>query len=216
VEVADVVTAPIPGLAWIPIDERPETRIGDKGGTHVAIDARVDQEGAEDLGAILQADAERGGEVGDVRVTLHPVGAAPVAANGPLFVRQHLAGRNKPQPSVAEKRRRRRPRLLRCGGRRGLSLGGGRTLSRGCPGRPGLCASARRHGERYHTSRGYASCHESPPKRVRRPDHSTRSAVALSASVALGVAGSDGTMRRPRPPRLTWPPLRPALRASSA
>src|SRR5262245_9541511 len=28
--------------------------------------------------------------------------------------------------------------------------------------------------------------------------------------------GWDGTIRRPRPPRLTWPPLRPALRASSA
>jgi len=28
--------------------------------------------------------------------------------------------------------------------------------------------------------------------------------------------GSAGTTRRPRPPRLTWPPFRPALRASSA
>ncbi len=201
--------------ARIAVQEGTKGRIGDEDGTHVAVDTRVDQERAEDLGAILDADAKRRGEVGDVRVSLHPVRAAAIAAHGPLLMREDLARRYKPQTSVAEEGRRRRSRFLRRG-RRGLSLGGGRTLPRGCPGRPGLCASARRHGERYHTSHGYASCHESPPKRVRRPDHSTRSAVALSASVALGVAGSDGTMRRPRPPRLTWPPLRPALRASSA
>src|SRR5205085_2191779 len=43
-----------------------------------------------------------------------------------------------------------------------------------------------------------------------------RSAVDMDGSATPGVGVSGGTMSRPRPPRLTWPPLRPADRASSA
>src|SRR5262245_19416134 len=42
--------------------------------------------------------------------------------------------------------------------------------------------------------------------------------VDAAASAAAGLLGDSvgGAIRRPRPPRLTWPPLRPAERASSA
>ena len=98
----------------------------------VAIDARVDEERSEDLRAILDADGERAGEVGDVGVALDPVRAATIAANGPLTVREHLGGRHKPQSSVAEERRRRRTRLLAVRSTRTVS-GWRWTLPRGCP-----------------------------------------------------------------------------------
>src|SRR5205085_11341891 len=58
-----------------------------------------------------------------------------------------------------------------------------------------------------------------------RADHSARFAarspgtvllLALLPVIAGFAVAASGRIRRPRPPRLTWPPLRPALRASSA
>ena len=61
--------------------------------------------------AVLDPDRDRAGEIADVRVALLVVGAPPVAGHRPLTVRQDLRGRHKPQPSVAEERRRRRTRV---------------------------------------------------------------------------------------------------------
>ena len=69
----------------------------------------------------LMPDGERAGEVADVGEALDVVRAAPVAADRPLTVAEDLAGRHKPQSSVAEERRRRRSRLL--GRVRGRGLG---------------------------------------------------------------------------------------------
>src|SRR4030095_2548052 len=97
------------------------------------IDAGVEQEGSEDLCPILDADAERAGEVADVREAVDVVRAATIAAGRTLTVWKNLAGRHKPQPSVAEERRRGRtyPGLRRR--RRRRCLGARLILRRGCP-----------------------------------------------------------------------------------
>src|SRR4030095_8036744 len=84
VEVADVVGGPVLVDAGIAIDEGAEGRVGDKDRTDGAVDARVDPERAKDLAPPLDADPERAGKVGNVRVALHKVGAAAVAATRPL------------------------------------------------------------------------------------------------------------------------------------
>ena len=112
VEVADVVAGPALVHARIAIDDAAEGRVVDEQRTEIAIDARVDEERSEDLGAILHAERERAGEIGDVGVALNLVGAAPVAARRPLAVRQHFGGGHEPQAGVAEERRRRRARAV--------------------------------------------------------------------------------------------------------
>ena len=90
----------------------PTLGVGDEDRTQVAVDARVEEERAEHLGPVFDADGERSGEVADVGEALDVVGAATVAARRPLTVREHLRGRHKPQTSVAEERRRRRTQSL--------------------------------------------------------------------------------------------------------
>jgi hypothetical protein len=132
-------------------------------------------------------------------------------------VRQHLGDRHKPQAGIAEERRRRRPRFCCVGCRRCLRGGW-------CLGRPGgsagLSAGARSECERQQTDDGYASCHwSSPTKPLVAVAHSTWSGGAALSGPAPGsgtTGSTGGTIKRPRPPRLTCPPFRPAERASSA
>ena len=56
----------------------------DEQGAQIAVDPCIDKEGAKDLGAVAQSDAHRPGEIGDVGVALHPVGAAAIRARRPL------------------------------------------------------------------------------------------------------------------------------------
>src|SRR5262249_9500444 len=79
VEITDVVPGPVLVHSRIAVDDAADRRIrGDEQRVGIAIDAGVEQEGAEDFGAVLDTDAKGAGEVADVGVALLPVGAAPV------------------------------------------------------------------------------------------------------------------------------------------
>src|SRR5438067_322439 len=87
-------------IVSVSLDGAAEGRVGDKPRVQVAVDARVEEERAENLRATLDADGERPGEIADVGVALDEVRAAAIAASGPLAAGKDLGGRHKPQSSV--------------------------------------------------------------------------------------------------------------------
>ncbi len=129
VEVAHVVAGPPLVDPRVAIDNAAHVRVVDEQRHQVAIDAGVDEERPEELRAVLDPDRKRAGDIADVAEALDVIRAAPVAADRPLTVAEHLAGRNKPQSSVAEEGRRRRSSLFGRG-RRGRGLGSRWTLHR--------------------------------------------------------------------------------------
>ena len=155
IEVADVVAGPALVHPRGAIDDAPHVRVVGEQRPQIAIDPRVHEERSEELGAVPDADGERGGDVADVAEALDVVRAAPVSADRPLTVAEDFAGRNKPQSSVAEEGRCRRSRLL--GSVRGRGLRSRWTLHRGCRGKSALGARAGCHCQHERTCHGYAS-----------------------------------------------------------
>ncbi len=151
IPVAHVVARPHPVHPRIPVDEAPEGRVGHEDRPHVAVDPRVDQKRGEHLRPLPEADRHGRRKVADVGVPLLVIRAAPIAAHRPLTVRQHLRGRHKPQPGVAEERRRRRTGFL-CRWRRRLGLCRRRLSVRSC-------GSERQRGEK--TKRASMAAHQS-------------------------------------------------------
>ena len=134
-QVADVVAAPSAVRPRIAVDDAADLGVVDEDRPQIALDPGVDQKRSENLGAVLDADAERAGEIADVGEALNEVGAAAVAARRPLAIRQHFGGWHEPQAGVAEKRRRGRPRVVsrrRCGGRLRSCSRTGLRVRRGC------------------------------------------------------------------------------------
>jgi hypothetical protein len=113
IEIADVVAGPCPVDTRVAIDDAADFRVAGEERPQIAVDARVEEEGSENLEMIFDSDGKRAREVADVRKALDEICAAAVAADRPFLVRQDLTGRNKPHASVAEERRGRRSGVRR-------------------------------------------------------------------------------------------------------
>src|SRR6476646_8796956 len=90
IEIADVVASPPLVHKRIAIDDAARLRVAREERPDVAVDPCVEEERSEDLGAILQAHAERAGKVADVREALDVVRAAAIAGDRDLSVWQNL------------------------------------------------------------------------------------------------------------------------------
>src|SRR5207302_2962037 len=113
IEVAEIVPGPWLMDVGIPIDHAAERRIARKQRNQIPVDSRVEDERAEDLGAIADADREGPCEIADVRIALDEIRAAAITGHGKLLRRKHFSGRHEPDARVAEKCRGRGPRIVR-------------------------------------------------------------------------------------------------------
>src|SRR5262249_3515113 len=103
VQIADVVAAPRRLVERIPVDDAADRAVvAEEERPQVTVDARVEEEGAEDLGAIADADRQGPRKVADVGETLNVVRPAPVPADRPLTVGEYFGSRYVPQPGIAE------------------------------------------------------------------------------------------------------------------
>src|SRR5262249_31656510 len=101
IQITDVAADPCARDARIAVDNAAEAGIVYEAGRGSAIDARIEQKGAEHFHAIRDAGCEGAGEIRDVRVSLDVVRPAAIARGRPFLRWQHFRRWDEPQSRVA-------------------------------------------------------------------------------------------------------------------